>query len=179
MNGNELWIILGAYVGFLLAAVCFGLIVQTVVCWFLAGCITKIPEPYRELAPGSAWVLLAAYVVGYIPCFGGIFLAVYNFLFWPKLSRSFKAYFDSTGEQEVGDCGEKIAMIYCIGHAIMAAMAFFGWIPYLGFFISIAACGLGMIMFVFWIILLVKAGQYKGMIPDDVDSTPEFPITNG
>lgn len=180
-SDNEIWAILGAYLGLAIAALCFTLIIQVVVCWYLSTCIAKIPESHRQLAPGAPWIFLAAFVFSLVPCFGhlgSIFLVIYNFFFWPKLSRSFKSYFDSTGETSVGDCGEKIAMIYCIGHAIMAFVAFWSWIPYIGLIAILGACGIGAILFVFWVILLVKAGQYKGMIPDLVDGTPEFPISN-
>lgn len=86
------------------------------------------------------WLLL-------IPCFN----LVWNFFVYPKLADSYKAYFDSVGRPEVGDCGKGIGLAYCICVACSI-------VPYIGVLPALAAL-------VLWIIFLVKAKELRDMIP--------------
>ena len=49
------------------------------------------------------WLLL-------IPCFN----IIWNFMVFPKLGRSFRAYFESKGDSANADCGEKMGLWYSI-----------------------------------------------------------------
>ena len=141
---------------------CCGLVIQGVICWFLSTCLQKVPEQFRQIAPMSPYIFLA----GVIPCVGWLVVVVYNFIFWPKFCRSFKAYFDSVGNTEVGDCGEKFTLIYSIGTIGVILVSMVSIIPILGFFISLINCILGPALFVLFVLILIKAAQMKGMIAD-------------
>jgi hypothetical protein len=73
-------------------------LVSAFVCWVLYVCDRSIPTPYRMMKPWEVWLLL-------IPLFN----VFWNFRVFSRLSRSFKAYFDSTGNSTVGDCSAKVA----------------------------------------------------------------------
>jgi len=100
----------------------------------------RIPRGFRRLEPALVFLLL-------IPCFS----LVWNFFVFPKLSDSFKAYFDSIGDTSVGNCGRDLA----IGYAITSAVSV---IPFLG-------CLTGIVAVVLLILFLVKANELKNRIP--------------
>jgi len=123
-------VIIGLLVGFAVAILLIYLVYNV---------FRQIPEEHREMQPGLVWLLL-------IPCFG----IVWNFFVYPKLADSFKNYFNSVGDESVGDCGKTLAWLY-------AAFVVGSIIPYLGFLVSLASL-------VIWIIFMVKAYGYKNMI---------------
>lgn len=82
------------------------LISHVVVCIILPDAQKRVPPQFRQIEPGMIWLLL-------IPCFH----IVWPFIVLPKVSRSYKAYFDSIGRRDVGTCGEGLA----IGYAVCAA----------------------------------------------------------
>jgi hypothetical protein len=116
------------------------LVVHIIIIIFVYNDYQSVPPSFRKLEPGLVWLLL-------IPCFP----IVWNFWVFPKLADSFKAYFDSVGDQSVGNCGHDLALAYCICSAVSI-------IPYLGCLTGIAALVL-LIMF------LVKAQELKSRIP--------------
>jgi len=100
----------------------------------------RVPARFRKLEPGLVWLLV-------IPCFH----IVWNFFVFPRLSESFKAYFDSVGESSVGNCGQDLAL----GYAICSAISI---IPLVG-------CLTGLVSLVLVILFLVKANELKNRIP--------------
>jgi len=100
----------------------------------------RVPASFRKLEPGLVWLLL-------IPCFN----IVWNFFVFPKLSESFKAYFDSVGDSSVGDCGRDLAL----GYAVCSAISI---IPFVG-------CLTGLVSLALVILFLVKANDLKNRIP--------------
>ena len=84
------------------------------------------------------------------------------------MCRSFKDYFDAAGNTEAGDCGERLCNIYSIGSAVYVAFQLLSAVPYIGAIPGlINCCLLGPALLVFYIIILVKMGQLKGMIPEN------------
>jgi hypothetical protein len=69
------------------------------------------------------------------------------------IPKSFKNYFDRTGNQEVGDCGKNMGMWLCI-------CTFSGFIPIIG---SIVGMGT-LVLLVLW---MVKIHELKGKIIAD------------
>lgn len=100
----------------------------------------RIPSGFRKLEPGLVWLLL-------IPCFH----LVWNFFVFPGLSDSFKAYFNSIGDNSVGNCGREMGL----GYAICAAASV---IPFVG-------CLTGIVALVLLIMFLVRANELKNRIP--------------
>jgi hypothetical protein len=100
----------------------------------------RVPPAFRKLDPGLVWLLL-------IPCFS----IVWNFFVFPRLSDSFKAYFQSIGDESVGDCGRGLGL----GYAITSAVAV---VPILGI---VAA----LVSLVLLVLYLVKANELKNRIP--------------
>lgn len=82
-------------------------VVMLFVCALLQHFYRLVPERYRALKPGSVWFLL-------IP----VFSILWSFWVYPRLSRSFKAYFDSVGDTSVGDCYGRVAFWYCVAWAL-------------------------------------------------------------
>ena len=134
-------------VGVMVVSILVGLAIAVAICWFLMICFQRIPAEHRKQKPEMVWLLL-------IPCFG----VVWNFFVLPKLSESFKSYFDSVGQQDVGDCGRKLAMWCCILGAAQLA----GVIPLLGAVIAPLAGIAGLVL---WIMFMIKANDLKNRIP--------------
>ena len=107
---------------------------------FLYTDFQRIPPTFRKLDPGLVWLLL-------IPCFN----IVWNFFVFPKLSESFKAYFDSVGDGSVGDCGRDLGL----GYAICCVASI---IPFVG-------CLTGLASLVLVILFPLKANDLKNRIP--------------
>lgn len=135
---------IAALVAVYMVAICValvvGLAIQAVICWLVSTCYSRIPQQFREMEPGMVWLLM-------IPCFN----LVWVFFVYPKLARSFKAYFDSVGKTDVGDCGAQLGLWYCICTACCI-------IPCLNYLAAPASL-------VLLIIFLVKAWGLKDQIP--------------
>ena len=130
-----------------------GLAILAVVSWLVSTCYKRIPAQFREMEPGMVWLLM-------IPCFH----VVWNFFVFPKLARSYQAYFASVGRTDVGDCGAGLAMAYCV----CAACALISFVPYIGCLGLVALLA----ALVLLIIVLVKAWDLKNRIPESTASAP-------
>ena len=108
------------------------------ICWILYSCFKRIPQTFREMEPGLVWLLL-------IPLFN----VVWIFFVYPRLSKSFKAYFLAAGDSSVDDCGESLGWVYAI---LVAVSIVFGlaWLAAL----------------VVLIIYLVKVSGLKNRVTD-------------
>ena len=118
----------------------FGFALNILVVFLLYTDFERIPRNFRKLESGLVWLLL-------IPCFN----LVWNFFVFPKLSDSFKAYFDSVGDTTVGNCARDLGFGYSI---VTAASA----IPFV-------SCLTGPVSLVLVILFLVKANDLKNRIP--------------
>ena len=157
----------------LVGAFCFcGLIIQLVVAWYLSTCIERIPKQFRQLEPWAPYL----FFLGMAPCIGFVFSLIYNFIFWDKLSASFKAYFDSVGDSSVGDCGKQLGQANAILVVVISMLAVVAQIPLIGILLLLFDCFLGLVSFVISIILLIKAGQYKNMIPPEQTTAVSGPV---
>ena len=116
-----------------------GLAIQAAICYLLSNALKAIPAEHRKQEPNMVWLLM-------IPLFN----LVWNFFVVPKISDSFKSYFDSVGATDVGDCGRQIGLIYCI----LAALCV---IPYVN-----TLTGLGALVLL--ILYLVKVNELKKKI---------------
>jgi uncharacterized membrane protein len=125
---------------FLMFALFVGIGLNIVVAALLYTDYQRVPASFRKLDPGLVWLLL-------IPCFN----LVWNFFVFPKLSESFKAYFDSVGNTSVGDCGRDLGL----GYAICSAVSI---IPFVGCLTALASL-------VLVILFLMKANDLKNRIP--------------
>lgn len=116
------------------------LAINIFVCFLLYKDYQRIPQQFRRLEPGLVWLLL-------IPCFS----LIWNFFVFPRLGESFKQYFDSAGQTDVGDAGTTLGWAYAICSACTL-------IPYAGIVAGLAAL-------VILILFLVKANELKNRIP--------------
>ena len=116
------------------------LVVHIIIIIFVYNDYQSVPPSFRKLEPGLVWLLL-------IPCFN----VVWNFFVIPRLTESFKAYFDSIGDTSVGDCGRVLGFGYAISTASSA-------IPFV-------SCLTGIVSLVLMILFLVKANELKNRIP--------------
>jgi hypothetical protein len=114
--------------------------INVFICFLLQSCFKRIPSQFRKQQPEMVWLLL-------IPCFS----LVWNFFVFPKLSQSFKAYFDSINRTDVGNCQESIGLAYSICSVVTV-------IPCLGYL-----SGLGALVLL--IIFLIKINDLKNQIP--------------
>lgn len=117
-----------------------GLILDLIVCFFLYKIFQRVPTQFRVMEPGLVWLLI-------IPCFN----LVWNFFVFIRLSRSLKRYFNSVGNQTVGDCGEGLGLGYSICEVARL-------IPCVGILVWIAAL-------VLVILYLMKVNQLSEQIP--------------
>jgi len=83
------------------------LVVSFLTCWVVTDCYRKIPQEHHAMAPRLVWLLM-------IP----VFNIVWNFWVFPKLSKSFRSYFDSVQDATVGDCAARIAHWVCLCGAL-------------------------------------------------------------
>lgn len=141
MYGDE-GLALGLGIGVMIFAILIGLGILIAIILIVQNAFKRIPVEHRKQEPGMVWLLL-------IPCFN----IVWNFFVFPKLSQSFKSYFDAKGRTDLGDCGESLGLTY----SILAACSI---IPYLGMLAGLA----GLIVL---IIYLVKVNELKNMIPPE------------
>jgi hypothetical protein len=121
----------------------FSFAVSLVAIFLLYMDFERVPRGFRKLEPGLVWLLL-------IPCFN----LVWNFFVFPGLSDSFRAYFNSVGDNSVGNCGRDLGIAYAIFSAISA-------IPFVG-------CLTGIVSLVLLILFLAKANELKNRIPRTV-----------
>jgi len=120
-----------------------GLVISAVIAFLVYNVLKEIPAKHREMEPPLVWLLL-------IPCFN----LVWNFFVYPGLAKSFKRYFDSVGDDTVGDCGLGLAKLFCVMVVLAVVIPFVGW-----FLLSIVAL-------VLWIILIVKAYELKSKMAE-------------
>lgn len=122
--------------GFLL----IGLLILIGIILFLQSCYNAIPREHRKMEPGMVWLLL-------IP----IFSLVWMFFVYVRLAKSFQGAYAAIGRTDQGDCGEKLALIFCI--CCVASV-----IPFVG-------CIAGPASLVLLIVVLVKfAGLKSGLV---------------
>jgi len=123
----------------IIGALMVNLLIQVALCIIVSGCLKRVPPQFRKQEPGMVWLLL-------IP----IFSRIWNYFVYPRVADSFKAYFDSIGQTDVGDCGNRWAVVYCFSMLL-------GIIPHLHMVLVVALASL--------IVMLVKFNELKNMIP--------------
>lgn len=74
------------------------LLIQGGICYVLYRAANGIPERYRTVSPGQAFLLM-------IPCFSIIWVFIYT----KQLSQNFRSLFNAYGEQ-TDDCGEALGL---------------------------------------------------------------------
>lgn len=139
MRGEDMAILM-IYLIAMGVGLAIGLLIHAFICWLVSGCFKRIPPQFREMEPGMVWLLM-------IPCVP----IVWNFYVYPRLARSFKAYFNSMGDTSVGDCGEQMGTYY----SISVVCSLIPCVNYLA----------GPVSLVLLIINLVKAHELKNKIP--------------
>jgi cytochrome bd-type quinol oxidase subunit 2 len=127
--------------------------INVAITWFLYDTLNRIPAEHRKQDPGLVWLLL-------VPMLS----VVWNFMVWPKIAQSFRTHFEARGRYENGDCGEQIAMIYCVGGAVSLALGCIGQIPFIGI-IGLLNLPLAMVNLVMLILLIVKFADLKKQLP--------------
>ena len=132
-------------VGFLLVVIAIGLVIGIgiafLISWLMYKPYSKVPEQFQVMKPGMVFLMM-------IPLFG----LVWSFFIASQLPQSFKAYFDSVGDQTVGDAGKNIGLAW----AICAACSI---IPIVGGLAGLASL-------VLLIIFIVKLWGMAGRIND-------------
>jgi hypothetical protein len=121
--------------------------VGVLVYFVLYSSLARVPQQFRHMEPGQVFLLL-------IPCFN----IYWNFEVFMKIPRSFRAYFNSIGRYDVGDCGEELGKWAAICMAC-------GLIPCLGALIA----PIGSILV---LVLLVKFWGYRNQIPQGQPFSP-------
>ena len=107
---------------------------------FLQSCYARIPAEHRKMEPGMVWLLL-------IP----IFHLVWIFFVYLRLAKSFQSAYAAMGRSDQGDCGEKLALAYCIS-AVLAC-------------IPVVNCIAGPAALILLIVVLVKFAGLKNGLP--------------
>ena len=136
-QGAEIAVILVVF----FVALLIGLAIAAAICVMLHIIQARVPEEHQKISPPAIWLML-------IPLFG----LVWNFFVFQRIPDSYKSYFDSVGDQSVGDCGKGVGLWY----AICAACCI---VPCLNYIAGPAAL-------VLLIIFLVKLFTLRGKIPE-------------
>lgn len=113
------------------------LAINAFICWLVSKTAAAIPPQFREIEPGSVWLLM-------IPCFP----IVWNFFVYPRIASGYQRYFQATGNYQNGDCAAQLAQWYCL-------CVVFSVIPLVNYIAGPAS-------FVLLIITMVKFWDYKG-----------------
>ncbi|MEM9420628.1 MAG: hypothetical protein AAGA25_16495 [Planctomycetota bacterium] len=114
-----------AAAGIMIVALLIGLVIGIgiafLISWLIYSPYSKLPAEFQEMKPGLVFLMM-------IPLFG----LIWSFFIATQVPASFKAYFDSVGDNTVGDAGKNIALAW----AICAACSI---IPFLGTFTGLAS----------------------------------------
>ncbi|MGK0187286.1 MAG: hypothetical protein ACI9R3_003072 [Verrucomicrobiales bacterium] len=113
-----------------------GLAIVAVICYLVVQNYKAIPAEHRKMEPGKVWLMM-------IPFFN----LYWMFPVFLGLADSYKSYFNSVGDESVGDCGRQLSLWYCITTCTCI-------IPCLNYIT-------GLISLVLLIIVLVKAFDLK------------------
>lgn len=125
----------------ILVAVVIGVAIAVLLVWLLYDACKRIPAQYRELEPWQVWLLL-------IP----VWSLIWNFVVYPRLSRSMQAALAAQGTPAADDCGAQLGLYYAIC-CVVALVPIVGGIA-------------GLAGLVIWIMYLVKiSGLKKGLPP--------------
>ncbi len=127
----------------LFVALLIGLAIAVGICIMLHIIQARVPVEHQKISPGMIWLML-------IPLFG----LVWNFFVFQRIPDSYQSYFDSVGDESVGDCGKGIGLWY----AICAACSIIPCVNYIA----------GPAALVLLIIFLVKLFGLRGRIPEAV-----------
>ena len=112
--------------------------VSLLICYLLYNSAKSLPQNFQQASPGQAFLLM-------IPLFSLVWL----FIYLPKLSQSFQAFFRAH-RQQTDDCGEQVGLWW----AILSACSI---IPCVGIFTGLASL-------VLMIIYLVKVNECKNRV---------------
>ena len=140
LGGAEIIIVM-LIIGVLIAIAC-------ATCALFMMLYSACPPGHRLMSPGMVWLML-------IPCFG----YVWTFFVVLRLSDSYRSYFNSLNQYDVGTCNRGLGLSYAICSAC-------GIIPYLGSCIAFA----GLILMVIYLVqmfglrrrILNNAAAYPG-----------------
>jgi hypothetical protein len=102
-----------------LSVLAIGLVIQAILCWLTMNCFKALPPEHRKMEPAQVWLLM-------IPLFN----LVWNFFVFPRLSDSFRSYFDGKPDEGVtDDCGRKLGMAYaiCAAASVIPCVGFVAW----------------------------------------------------
>lgn len=134
---------LAVFLVILFVALLIGMAIAVGICIMLHVIQARVPVEHQKISPGMIWLML-------IPLFG----LVWNFFVFQRIPESYKSYFDSIGDQSVGDCGKGVGLWY----AICAACSIIPCVNYIA----------GPAALVLLIIFLVKLFGLRGRIPETV-----------
>jgi hypothetical protein len=109
-------------------------VIAIVICYLLSEALKRVPPQFRKQDPALVWLLL-------IPCFN----LIWNFFVFPKVSQSYKAYFDSVGRTDVGTCAAGLGMGYCICAVISI-------VPCVGFLAGVA----GLVLLIMFLVEITR-----------------------
>ena len=87
----------------LLVSVAIVIAIMAVVCFFVVQNYKAIPAEHRTMEPGKVWLAL-------IPLFN----LYWVFPVFLGLADSYKKYFNSAGDESVGDCNRQLSLWFCI-----------------------------------------------------------------
>ena len=123
----------------LLVGLTVGLAISALVCFLIYNAQNALPPQFQRIPAAHVWLLM-------IPLFN----LVWNFFVFPRVSDSYRDYFNSVGRPDVGDAGRGMGMAYAICGAVSI-------VPCVGIFAGLAAL-------VLLIIYLVKIYGLKAQI---------------
>ncbi len=141
-----------AAAGLLLVFVGVGLVIGIAIAIVIAFLFwkpySKVPQQFQTISPGLIWLLV-------IPLVNIVMMFIVAF----QVPPAFKAYFDSIGDQSVGDAGKQVGMWWAI-------CAILSIIPILGMLAGLASL-------VLLILFLVKLWGMAGKIPEGGAAPPQ------
>jgi hypothetical protein len=131
------------------------LALQIASCRSLVRSMDALPAQYRQQSPRNIWLLL-------LP----LFSQGYCFFVYPRIARSFQAYFRDAGRTNVGDCGLKLAQTTSMLWASCV-------VPIIGYFTIFLAFGAT------WVFVL-KIRALKALVGQDIVpayAVAAYPVT--
>jgi hypothetical protein len=80
-----------------------GFVIGIVICILLYNAQAALPPQFQRIPAAQIWLLL-------IP----VFHLVWNFFVYPRVSESYRMYFNSQGRIDVGDAGQGVGLAFSI-----------------------------------------------------------------
>ncbi len=142
-GGEAAFSFIGFLIGIIIWLVISG-VIGAIISLVLQTAYDKVPQEHRAMPKDKLWFLA-------IPLYN----LYWNFVAVRSVSESFKSYFDSAGDNTVGDCGAQMGQYYAIAFAVGTVSGFIPLVACISPLVGLAA----LILFIIYVVKLFELGK--------------------